>query len=128
MDSLRLLFDVLFAFGITYTLVSSKIAEGLRAYLTGGHVIYPDTKDPLNSIISYERYSTVTHRFFRGLFACYFCTGFWASLFVAGSGCLVWPVFVGTTAQYVFYTVGFGFAGATACYTIDVLLKYWENV
>lgn len=53
--------------------------------------------------------------FFANLLSCYFCTGFWVSLALA-----YWVL------QTPAWAVLHGFAGATFCYGLDVLLRRLE--
>ena len=54
--------------------------------------------------------------FFDKLLACYFCTGFWVALATA-----YWLL------QTPVWAVLHGFAGATSCYALDVLIRRVEG-
>jgi len=124
MDSIHLIFDLVFVFGVTFTLSSSKILSPIRSLLIGHTKLPTSGHDP---VYVPEPDRTKMQVWFDMLLSCYFCTGFWVSLGVGTVSCLYWPVFLGTSAQYVLYTVGFGFVGATFCYILDTLLNYLEN-
>jgi hypothetical protein len=108
MNGVWLFLQLLASFGVTFTIASSHVFRPVRDLLTG--------------VRSADKQF---YRFFRELFQCYFCTGFWSSLLVAIVAVLATPF--DSLLTNVSYVWMFGFAGATFNYSFDVVLKSLEK-